>query len=151
MWDLSSPTRGQTCSPCIGRWSLNPWTAREVPHGWPWKSTYKLHYSYQISVPHNLKSSMVVIFENLQQLLRRNLWSGTTIKTVYIYVRHTQIQSLVFNYSWAEPLISKHHCDGGKCLGGGPGSYITDTCRRMRLCYLFLLLQPLVHHWVTGT
>ena len=25
------PTRAQTCSPCIGRWSLNHWTAREVP------------------------------------------------------------------------------------------------------------------------
>ena len=94
---------------------------------------------------------MVVILENLQQLLRRNLSSGTTTKTIYVYVKHTQIQSLVFNYSWAEPLISKHHCDGGKRLGGGPGSYTTDACRRMRLCYLFLLLQPLVHHWVTGT
>ena len=31
MWDLSSPTRDQTCTPCIGRQSLNHWTAREVP------------------------------------------------------------------------------------------------------------------------
>ena len=31
MWDLSSPTRDQTCIPCIGRQSLNLWTAREVP------------------------------------------------------------------------------------------------------------------------
>ena len=30
MWDLSSPTRDQTCIPCIGRWSLNHWTTREV-------------------------------------------------------------------------------------------------------------------------
>ena len=29
-WDLGSPPRGWTCTPCIGRWSLNPWTAREV-------------------------------------------------------------------------------------------------------------------------
>ena len=31
MWDLSSPNRDWTRTPCIGRWSLNHWTAREVP------------------------------------------------------------------------------------------------------------------------
>ena len=31
MWDLSSLTRDRTCTPCIERQSLNPWTAREVP------------------------------------------------------------------------------------------------------------------------
>ena len=31
MWDLSSLTKDWTCTPCIGRWSLNRWTAREVP------------------------------------------------------------------------------------------------------------------------
>ena len=29
--DFNSPTRDWTCIPCIGRWSLNHWTAREVP------------------------------------------------------------------------------------------------------------------------
>ena len=31
MWELSSPTRDQACSPYIGRWSLNRWIAREIP------------------------------------------------------------------------------------------------------------------------
>ena len=31
MRDLSSPTRNQTCIPCIRRWILNHWTTREVP------------------------------------------------------------------------------------------------------------------------
>ena len=31
MWDLSFPTRDRTHNPCIGRQSLNHWTAREVP------------------------------------------------------------------------------------------------------------------------
>ena len=31
MWDLRSPTRDWTRTPCSGRWSLNHWTAREVP------------------------------------------------------------------------------------------------------------------------
>ena len=30
MWDLSSQTRNWTPIPCIGRWILNHWTAREV-------------------------------------------------------------------------------------------------------------------------
>ena len=41
MWDLSSPTRDRTCTPCIGRWSLNHWTTREVPG---------VHVFFQISV-----------------------------------------------------------------------------------------------------
>ena len=31
LWDLSSSTRGWTCSPCIGRGSLNHWMASQVP------------------------------------------------------------------------------------------------------------------------
>ena len=31
MWALSSLTRDWTCTPCIGRWSLNHWTVREIP------------------------------------------------------------------------------------------------------------------------
>ena len=34
MWDLSSPTRDRTCTPCIEMQSLNHWTTKEVPH-WP--------------------------------------------------------------------------------------------------------------------
>ena len=31
MWYFISPTRDQTCTPCFRRWSLNHWTAREIP------------------------------------------------------------------------------------------------------------------------
>ena len=31
MWDLSPPTRDWTWTPCLGRWTLNHWTTREVP------------------------------------------------------------------------------------------------------------------------
>ena len=31
MWDVSSSTRDGICNPCSWRWSLNSWTAREVP------------------------------------------------------------------------------------------------------------------------
>ena len=32
LWDLRSLTRDRTRTPCIGRQSLNHWTAREVPY-----------------------------------------------------------------------------------------------------------------------
>ena len=31
MWDLSSPNRDQTRTPCTGRWILNHWSTREIP------------------------------------------------------------------------------------------------------------------------
>ena len=31
IWDLSFLPRDQTCTFCIGSWSLNHWTSREVP------------------------------------------------------------------------------------------------------------------------
>ena len=31
MWDLSSPARDRTHTPCIGKQSLNHWTTSEVP------------------------------------------------------------------------------------------------------------------------
>ena len=31
MWDLSSPTRDRTHTPCIGRRSLNHWATRKAP------------------------------------------------------------------------------------------------------------------------
>ena len=31
MWNLGSLTRDWTQTPCIGRWSLNPWAARKAP------------------------------------------------------------------------------------------------------------------------
>ena len=40
MWDLSSPIRDAIHTPCIGRQSLNHWTAREVP------GPYTLTWSY---------------------------------------------------------------------------------------------------------
>ena len=41
MWDIRSLTRDWTCTPCIGRQSLNHWTSRKVPV-WFWfcKNSY---------------------------------------------------------------------------------------------------------------
>ena len=39
-WDVSSPTRDQTHTPCIGRWSLNHWITRQVPGAILQQSTF---------------------------------------------------------------------------------------------------------------
>ena len=44
MWDLSSLTRDQTHTLCIGRQSLNHWTSREVP-AFVFISCFKEHES----------------------------------------------------------------------------------------------------------
>ena len=47
MWDLSSRTRDRTHTPCIGRQSLNHWTAREVPY-----------FSFKLSLCFHLKGEL---------------------------------------------------------------------------------------------
>jgi len=42
MWNLRSPTRDQIHVACIGRWILNPWTARK-PLGWQLWSLIQLY------------------------------------------------------------------------------------------------------------
>ena len=53
--DLSSPTRNQTCTPCIGRRSLNHWTAREVLF-----ICFLLHLSSLLSYHLRLQELLVV-------------------------------------------------------------------------------------------
>ena len=51
MWDLSSLTRDRTHTPCIGKWSLNYWTAREVPHGFFGTSPSSSFLTFPASLP----------------------------------------------------------------------------------------------------
>ena len=43
IWDPSSLARDWTCTPCIGRWSLNHWTTREVPWHFLISSSFQRH------------------------------------------------------------------------------------------------------------
>ena len=45
MWDLSSQTRNRTCTPCLGRQSLNHWPTREVLLWRPWLIIHLLKIS----------------------------------------------------------------------------------------------------------
>ena len=48
MWDLSSPTRNRTRTPCIGRQSLNRWTVREVQGDLVWSVNYISSYGLEV-------------------------------------------------------------------------------------------------------
>ena len=50
MWDLSSLTRDQTCMPCIGRWSPNLWTTREVPPPPPSPQNFSSYHGQDLSL-----------------------------------------------------------------------------------------------------
>ena len=63
MWDLSSPTRDWTCTLRIGRWTINLWTAKEVPvmhilyvinHSLLFLHSYPCHKGYKRIVFHLL-------------------------------------------------------------------------------------------------
>ena len=55
MWDLSTSTRDGTCTPCIGKQSLNPWTAREIP------SVGFEHWGRERASPYNLLSKQTLL------------------------------------------------------------------------------------------
>ena len=76
MWDLTSLTRNWIRTPCIGRWSLNHWTAREVP-SLPLKKIKKSRFQRWLrgscvihisEVPHSLQSYFLL----LRRLLARS-------------------------------------------------------------------------------
>ena len=54
IWDLSSPTRGRTCVPCIGRWILNHWTTREILKNY-------FFVELNVSSGHCLKASLILM------------------------------------------------------------------------------------------
>ena len=56
-WDLNSPTRDWTCTPSIGRWSLNHWITREVPENYILREN-KIYKSSKR--PQSKKSSVVI-------------------------------------------------------------------------------------------
>ena len=69
MWDLNSPTRDPTHNPCIGRWSLNHWIAREVP---PFQILQRfLHWIYLCwnSGELQLQTSIYSVHQAVQLLL----------------------------------------------------------------------------------
>lgn len=120
-------------------------------HRWSWKSAHKLHYSHQISAPREPSNTTVVTLQNLQQLLMRIFSQEPPLKYCALTLAR------LWDRAWHTPRDGLNHLPASTTVternswGDGLGSHTTDACRRIGLCYLFLLLQPLVHHWVTGT
>ena len=49
-WDLSSPSKVGTQIPCVGRWILNHWATREVPHFLFYITVWLLHQRSHASI-----------------------------------------------------------------------------------------------------
>ena len=104
MWDPSSLTRDWPCTPCIGRWSLNHWTAREVA---------VLIFKKLLFLFYNLK---YIIFFNGSPITKYLMWllvSGLTFKKLG---RHhfTNMEKAKETY---ESNKSSQICRGNKVTG----------------------------------
>ena len=112
MWDLSSPTRDRTRTPCIGRWSLNHWTTREVP--WAF-------YVFRIVI-HNLFYLFQNIFSNyhLAFFLTRTDVSNFSYKSVNLFL---SFLSIILKKK--VPTLVQH--------GRVEGRVITPSCESTRI------------------
>ena len=82
MWDLSSLTRDQTCTPCIGRWSLNHWTTREVPRGCVLQKLFLKQRGFWLKNSRKHNSSYQVWWGRiLQSAGMGDTWYGVTEET----------------------------------------------------------------------
>ena len=55
MWDLSSLTRGQIHTPCIGSTQFNHWTTREIP-----RSIFLLCFFFSTLVMHPIGTQFIL-------------------------------------------------------------------------------------------
>ena len=65
MWDLSSPTRDQTCVPCFARQILYHWATRKVP--------WRIYFSIVCSADLQWQILWFCLFENM--LCRLSVWN----------------------------------------------------------------------------
>ena len=98
MWDLRSPARDQTCTPCIGRWSLNHCIIREVPL---WLFCFQWlagSVSHRMDAPQWLRLHTSVS----EFRFSPNLWSeGRSVWQTALYLLTLRSRLLLFCHSWS--------------------------------------------------
>ena len=102
MWDLSSLTRYWTHTPCVGRWSLNHGTAREVP-----LCLFLIYISL-------LKMWTKKLFLHRMKMFLQ-LWMGHFVykrmnKGCLVKQRSTGSPNMPTGTFWHKPILSFHHC-----------------------------------------
>ena len=110
MWDLSSPTRDRTHTPCIGRQSLNHWTTSEVP------ALYSLlpvsyHFHYCSFITYLLLSRTIVSVVGVLGLIFRKCKSSETqdnrytshklVECVQVYPAKIEYSSYDYNMKYS--------------------------------------------------
>ena len=90
--DLSPPTRGPTRTPCIGRWSLNHWTAREVPFLYVF---FKKICSYNLFLTSHSPTSCSSCSKTLSQIF------DSFVFPLLFVISHLDLE-------YASPLLHRH-------------------------------------------
>ena len=120
-WDHSSLTRDRTHTLCVGRWSLNHWTAREVP------DSVKFRFIFLLGGQRTLLNAKCLAAVSTQDML---LWASSPSPIFWNDFLGTQIRaSLVAQ--WYKPA-----CQWRMQL---------TTSSILNLCEVFLLLLWLLH------
>ena len=107
MWDLSSPTRDWTCTPCIGRRSLNHWTARDVPK-------YYLNkrlciHSFVFIIDCFIKVCKYLeflrIFKEYDYLTHNDKWPSRKVEPIYLSTFAVWYSSFLHIFTNNNPLL----------------------------------------------
>ena len=130
MWDLSSLTRDQTCSPCNGRWSLNHWTIREAPRCTFFKSKFRWNTKYGLEIsmnsrcifPEGNKEEMPVHWKDQPQWAPQTQPCGVSMSTLR-------------SPHWNEPVTPGEVSASRTGAGGGqnePGASRHPRCKSVK-------------------
>ena len=92
MWDLSSLAREWTCIPCIGRWSLKHWTAKEVlAQGFGWRCSFR----GSVLLLSNKKSWLMVGDSRWEGKQNRTMAAQDSLIQFYWFLRNTVMGSTI--------------------------------------------------------
>ena len=85
-WDVGSPAREPSCTPCIGRWSRNPWPTREVRFLCSWRMVQSSKLTVTFSQHSKDTAPLSPGFRWGQWDARCNPSSGFTLERIYLEI-----------------------------------------------------------------
>ena len=127
MWDLSYPTWEWTRIPCIGRWILNHWIAKEVPAIPPfctaWNNTQKMEdiqSSGRLLTAGSTTSIHPMVSEHVRWMIYSSCpWVACKTFWVDTYGKHS-FKCITFNLWWKTSMICNSYarlCVNGNWKG----------------------------------
>ena len=128
MWDLSSPTRDRTHTPCIGRRNLKHWTAREVPGGSFWSGPEDVGPRHLICSDETSSAPLGSAKSATIGRSPGSHWHVLGISTCGQRLRH--LPGFFLQPSWSDKVLSPGEALPALCLfprGGRPSVFLTGV------------------------